>query len=94
MSTTSIPVLLTQQEVAMALGVSTKLLQYWRAENVGPAFLVLGHSCVRYSAESLREWVKGMEKAGALSTKIPARNSARPFPQQRKAAKIAEVANG
>lgn len=50
---------LTPSEAATALHVSVEDLACWRQVGLGPAYIKLGPTIVRYSAESLHNWVQG-----------------------------------
>lgn len=52
-----VPKLLTQNQVAEALGVSQRTLEGWRYRGGGPEFIRAG-SRVRYSVEDLRAWIE------------------------------------
>ena len=49
--------LLNEREVAAAIFVSVKTLQYWRQHGEGPPFLRLGRH-VRYRAGDVAEWLE------------------------------------
>jgi hypothetical protein len=48
--------LVTEEDAAILLNVSTRTLQRWRVTGLGPKFVKAGHS-VRYSEQSLSAWV-------------------------------------
>lgn len=48
--------LLTEKEVASALGVSPRTLQHWRLAGDGPAFAKVGRA-VRYPPDSVRAFI-------------------------------------
>lgn len=49
--------LITPEEVAKKLAISTQTLLLWRKKNFGPSFIKLDRA-VRYSKEGLEEWIK------------------------------------
>jgi len=53
--------LLTSQEVAILLGVSTATLSRWRAQGNGPPALSVG-GVYRYRPALLEEWIMENEK--------------------------------
>ncbi|SIQ61529.1 helix-turn-helix transcriptional regulator [Marinobacterium stanieri] len=52
----SMPVLLTQKDVAQCLGKSVKWCERARIEGTGPRYLKLGRT-VRYRAEDVVQWM-------------------------------------
>lgn len=53
------PATLTPSEAATALHVSVEDLAFWRTVGLGPAYIGIGPTMVRYSTESLHNWVQG-----------------------------------
>lgn len=53
------PATLTPSEAAKALHVSVKDLAFWRTVGLGPAYIKLGPTMIRYSTTSLHHWVHG-----------------------------------
>ena len=51
--------LMTPRDVAARLRVTEKALENWRGSGAGPAFVRLGHRCVRYRAEDVDAFVAG-----------------------------------
>jgi len=49
--------LLSQQQVAVRLGVSARTIEGWRARGVGPPFLRLSARAVRYRVSDLEQWL-------------------------------------
>ncbi|MGH7308766.1 MAG: helix-turn-helix transcriptional regulator [Candidatus Rokuibacteriota bacterium] len=49
--------LLSQRQVALRLGISTRTLEGWRARGVGPPFLRLSARAVRYRSVDLEQWL-------------------------------------
>lgn len=45
--------LMNEKDLATRWGVTTKTLQLWRAEGIGPNFSVLGKNTVRYRIEDV-----------------------------------------
>lgn len=50
---------LTPSEAAKALHVSAEVLAVWRTVGLGPAYIEIGPTMIRYSAESLHNWAQG-----------------------------------
>lgn len=49
----------TPREAATALHVSVEDLAFWRTVGLGPAYIKIGPTMIRYSAESLHNWDQG-----------------------------------
>lgn len=63
-TTATVPVLLTEDEVASRLRVHVKTLGNWRARRLGPPFQKL-EGAVRYDAAKLAEWIDQRTVDGA-----------------------------
>lgn len=50
---------LTPSEAATALHVPAEVLAFWRTVGLGPAYIEIGPTMVRYSSESLHNWAQG-----------------------------------
>lgn len=50
-------VLLTERELALAIHVSRRTLQYWRQTASGPAFMRAGRH-IRYRVSDVTEWLE------------------------------------
>ena len=48
--------LLTEQQAALLLGVTTRALQKWRVRGTGPQFVRISSRCVRYRRRDLVDW--------------------------------------
>ena len=48
---------LTVEEVATQLEVTTETLQQWRDEGTGPTWLLIDANCVRYIDSSVVNWL-------------------------------------
>ena len=58
MATTSSPfTLLNTEEAATLLGISRHTLEDWRWKRLGPPWIRISKSCVRYDLDALREWL-------------------------------------
>ena len=55
---------LTERQVATTINMTVAALRKWRILNEGPEFRRFGRS-VRYSQESLQNWISGCERGGA-----------------------------
>jgi predicted DNA-binding transcriptional regulator AlpA len=66
--------LLTTQQVANWLGVSTQWLEIGRSKNRGPKFTRVGPKMVRYARRDIRRWLKARVHASTAeySTRKPA----------------------
>lgn len=53
------PATLTPSEAATALHVSIEVLTFWRQVGLGPAYIEIGPTMIRYSTGSLHHWVQG-----------------------------------
>ena len=51
--------LLTEDEAAMKMKLSTTTLRKWRRTNFGPPYTQWGARIVRYSPSAIEEWVRG-----------------------------------
>ena len=51
------PTLLDTPSTAKALGLRPRTLEEWRRRGGGPQFIRLSATCVRYSIDSLNEWI-------------------------------------
>jgi len=49
--------LLTEAQVASALGLSKATLRKWRCQRHGPAFLRLSRRCIRYRSSDVQAFV-------------------------------------
>lgn len=49
----------TPSEAAQTLNVTVEDLAFWRTVGLGPAYIELGQTMVRYSTDSLESWVQG-----------------------------------
>lgn len=49
--------LLSEKEVAGWLNINPKRLQAWRLRSYGPEFVRISSKCVRYSRESIQQWL-------------------------------------
>jgi predicted DNA-binding transcriptional regulator AlpA len=49
--------LLDQRELAALVGVGLHTLETWRHRKIGPPFLRLSHSCVRYRFSDVERWL-------------------------------------
>ena len=49
--------LVTQEEVAEYLSVSTRTLEHWRRVNLGPPYVKLGTRIVRYRISEIQNWL-------------------------------------
>ena len=49
--------LVTQEEVAEYLSVSTRTLEHWRRVNLGPPYVKLGTRAVRYRMSEVGRWL-------------------------------------
>jgi hypothetical protein len=61
------PQLLSAEQAAPLLGVSTSTLNRWAArreagENAGPPFHVIGHKLRRWDLDELRAWLAGQKR--------------------------------
>jgi hypothetical protein len=57
--------LLTEQQVAVRLGVTIYCLRKWRARKIGPSYVKLSDniaSGVRYDARDLEGWIEGRKQ--------------------------------
>lgn len=62
-----VPMALSSEEAARALGVSPKTLANWRCAGRGPAYVHIGdspHSPVLYLIEDLRSWLRSRRRCG------------------------------
>jgi hypothetical protein len=50
--------LLTTDDVALRLGVSRHALEQWRGRGVGPPFIRVGDTRVRYALADLNTWLR------------------------------------
>lgn len=50
--------LLKTEEAAQVLGVSKRALENWRAEGLGPPYVVIGKHSVRYDPEDIKAYTK------------------------------------
>jgi len=50
--------LLTPEQVAAALNITTKQLAEWRAAGTGPNYFSLPDDIIRYGPRQLAEWVR------------------------------------
>lgn len=57
--------LLTQDDVAKILGVSTKTLEYWRWQKTGPNYIKLGR-LVRYMRPEIDSYIKYLAAEGSV----------------------------
>lgn len=57
--------LMTEAEVARRLRVTTRTLQKWRRKRIGPAFIVLGGSRIRYDVEKVEEYERVQTRESA-----------------------------
>lgn len=55
--------LMDQQDVAEALKVSVKTLEYWRCKGIGPKFLKVG-KLARYLESDIREFIQKLSQGG------------------------------
>ena len=62
--------LLTTEEAAKAVGVSSMTMRRYRTNGGGPPFIRMGPKLIRYSAESLRAWVASRESASGDAGKV------------------------
>ena len=53
------PVTRTPSEAAEALNMTVEDLAFWRTVGIGPAYIELGPTMVRYCPDSLDSWVQG-----------------------------------
>ncbi len=51
------PPLLDTPSTAKILGLKPRTLEEWRRRGGGPQFIRLSATCVRYSIDSLNEWI-------------------------------------
>lgn len=49
--------LLDQRELAAFVGVLPHTIETWRHRKVGPPFLRLSHTCVRYRFSDIEKWL-------------------------------------
>ena len=47
---------LNEQELADHYGVTTRTLQNWRKDGVGPPYTPIGHNLVRYNVEDILQY--------------------------------------
>lgn len=65
--------LMTESEVALRLGVTTRTLQNWRRAGTGPPHMIIGMRTVRYHSDQVAEYERSRTVsepsfgAGALS---------------------------
>lgn len=57
MHTTDPDLLLSQQDVAPLLGLSTKTLEAWRVRGGGPKFVRVGR-LIRYRRRDIQDWLQ------------------------------------
>ncbi len=50
--------LLTTQQAADIVGLTKWTLAYWRAQRLGPPFMLISRRCIRYSRAQLESWLK------------------------------------
>lgn len=55
-------VLLRPEQVAKALNVTIKALEARRGRGVGPPFVRLSPTCVRYPLDQLQEWIAALPR--------------------------------
>ncbi|MBI1356601.1 MAG: helix-turn-helix domain-containing protein [Acidobacteria bacterium] len=60
----SIPVLLTERQVAAAVGVGPDTVRHWRARGKGPRYRRLSTGSIRYEADALRQWIEAQPGGG------------------------------
>ena len=48
--------LLTEQQAAALLGVTSRALQKWRSKGSGPPFVRISCRCIRYRRRDLVDW--------------------------------------
>ena len=60
-----LPPMLTEGAVSIALGVSPRTLQRWRAAGIGPHFIRLGARLVRYAQPDIEGWQAQQRRLGA-----------------------------
>jgi predicted DNA-binding transcriptional regulator AlpA len=63
----NLPALLSTDQLAELIGVSTSLLKRWRRRGEGPGYTRLGGS-IRYEANCVRAWIE----AGRVQPRIAA----------------------
>lgn len=51
------PTLLTTEQAAAILGASHFILETWRWKRLGPPWIKVSRSCVRYDLAKLTEWL-------------------------------------
>jgi predicted DNA-binding transcriptional regulator AlpA len=49
--------LLNTEEAAALLGISRHTLEDWRWKRLGPPWIRITRSCVRYDLDALRQWL-------------------------------------
>lgn len=52
------PATLTPSEAAETLNVTVEDLAFWRTIGLGPAYIKLGPTMIRYSTENLHNWAQ------------------------------------
>lgn len=60
-----IEIALTQEEVAKALGVTTRTLANWRQAGRGPEWFMAGEKLIRYWPAAVREWTERPREAAS-----------------------------
>lgn len=63
--------LLTSQEAADFLGLTTRFLEMRRFKGGGPPFIRVSGRCVRYLTSDLRAWVEGLRRTSTSDVGPP-----------------------
>lgn len=58
---------LTPQKLAERLDTTTRMLERWRAEQTGPAYIRMSKRCIRYPLDAVLAW-----EAASLRGKVAA----------------------
>jgi predicted DNA-binding transcriptional regulator AlpA len=66
------PTLIDEKKAALMLSLSTRTLQMWRFQGVGPRFVRISRNCVRYDHADLVAWIEDNKTQGG---KVDAANS-------------------
>ena len=66
------PTLVDERAASVCLGLSTRTLQKWRLQGLGPRFVKLGRA-VRYDPADLQEFLQASRRRSTSESVIPVR---------------------